>query len=209
MHMMEATIDILYTTGSHTRGETFDEDSDAYQIGRDIRGLGTDAFDAYDIDPQHALDVGYDVLYEFDGRFGDLDQYLEDIYHRLQGPRRDDEIGHDGTETRSMGVGDVIVVDGTVYMVDRMGFTNLTAEYGVDFRTCENCGAHVGDRDTDEGTFCSLACEEEAAGNELETDGGITLDDFDDECSECAALPGDWSCAACHIAGDDELIRPQ
>jgi len=134
----EVEIEVLYTTGAHTKGVEFDEDGEAFELARDLRGFGTDAFDDFDRDPQHALDTAYDTLFEFTvdaelDNVHDTGDLISDLYDRMQGPRTDEQIGYDGSETRSLGVGDVIVVDGQPFMVDRIGFTDMTARYHVEY----------------------------------------------------------------------------
>lgn len=130
----EVEIEVLYTTGAHTKGAEFDEDGEAFEIARDLRGFGTEAFDDFDRDPQHALDTAYDTLFDATVEHDDdIDALLGNVYERLQGPRTDEQLGYDGSETRSLGVGDVIVVDGTPYIVERFGFADLSDEYGVEY----------------------------------------------------------------------------
>lgn len=151
----EVEIEVLYTTGPHSADAEFDEDGEAYELARDLRGFGTEAFDEFDRDPQHALDTAYDALFDATvDHDGDIDALLGNVYERLQGPRTDEQLGYDGSETRSLGVGDVIVVDGTPYMVERFGFADLSDEYGVEHD----------DRDDDP---------------ELVTDGGVDTDTLD------------------------------
>ena len=134
----EVEIEVLYTHGAHSKGVEFDDESEAFELARDLRGFGTDAFDDFDRDPQHALDTAYDTLFEFtvDAELDDVHDagdLLGELYDRMQGPRRDEQIGYDGSETRSLGVGDVIVVDGQPFMVDRIGFTDMAARYHVEY----------------------------------------------------------------------------
>ena len=134
----EVEIEVLYTHGAHSKGVEFDDESEAFELARDLRGFGTDAFDDFDRDPQHALDTAYDTLFEFtvDAELDDVHDagdLLGELYDRMQGPRRDEQIGYDGSETRSLGVGDVIVVDGQPFIVDRIGFTDMAARYHVEY----------------------------------------------------------------------------
>lgn len=133
----EVEIEVLYTHGAHSKRVEFDDESEAFELARDLRGFGTDAFDDFDRDPQHALDTAYDTLFEFtvDAELDDVHDtgdLLGELYDRMQGPRTDEQIGYDGSETRSLGVGDVFVVDGQPFMVDRIGFTDMAARYQVE-----------------------------------------------------------------------------
>lgn len=139
-------VEVRYTYGPHSEGVEFDADAEAFEIARDLRGFGTEAFDEFDRDPQTALDTAYDSLFECTVEDAeDVDELLRDIYQRLQGPRVDDQLGYDGSKTRSLGVGDVIRVDGTPYMVDRFGFTELVFEREAEVQEGDDGGILIAD----------------------------------------------------------------
>lgn len=129
-----AQIEILMTTG-HSKGEDVDPESERFQIARDFFGFGMDAVDEFGRDLEHALDVAYDSVFQFTTTYdGDVDGLLADLWERHQGGRQDVESGYDGCETRSMYVGDIIVVDGTAYMVEKIGFQELDVMTDADER---------------------------------------------------------------------------
>jgi hypothetical protein len=166
----EVEIEVLYTHGAHSKGVEFDEDGEAFELARDLRGFGTDAFDDFDRDPQHALDTAYDTLFEFtvDAELDDVHDagdLLGELYDRMQGPRTDEQIGYDGSETRSLGVGDVIVVDGQPFMVDRIGFTDMAARYHVEYDDSD-------DSDDDRELVADGGVDEEQAEAAFDVDAG-------------------------------------
>lgn len=139
-------IEVLYTYGPHSEGAEFDEGATAFVIARDLRGFGTDAFDEFGRDPRKALDIAYDSLFECTvEQVDDVDELLREIYERLQGGRVDEQIGYDGSKTRSLGIGDVIRVDGAPYMVDRFGFTEIVFEREAEVKESDDGGILIAD----------------------------------------------------------------
>jgi hypothetical protein len=89
-----------------------DEGHDAFELTRDIR-MGTDWCADHGIDPTDHLDL-YTLV-------GTVDRETPTEAYR----RWEAGWGHDPSETRSMAVGDLIVIDGTVFFVDSIGFEVL------------------------------------------------------------------------------------
>lgn len=122
----EATIEIYYTRGAHTRSAPkLQEGTEAFELSRDLRCFADETFERQDVTLSEALDVAYASLgepvsitlepFEYDAT--DVVRVADHVYKRLQGPRADSKLPYDGTQTRSAAVGDLIVVDGTIVMV--------------------------------------------------------------------------------------------
>lgn len=97
---------------------TFDPDSPGFETARDIRTyvdpgeIGSEEFaTAY----EHVLTAEIDVV-DADSR----DVVLQRIYERMQGGHVDAELGYDGSETRSMMQGDIIVLNERAWMVGHL-----------------------------------------------------------------------------------------
>jgi hypothetical protein len=117
---------VRYTAGPHSEDVDGPEPgSEPFELGRDLMAFGTDAFTDFDHDPQHAVDIGTERIAEATIQ-ADADatpfQVAAAVYDRMQGPRTDEILGYDGSKTRSMTVGDLVIVNGTPIMVDRIGF---------------------------------------------------------------------------------------
>lgn len=165
----------IYMTAGYARDEDVDTSSDRFRTASDLRAFGTDAFEAFDHDPQEAVDTALDQLGDAveipADEFDSTDGVLQFVYGTCQGGTVSASLPYDGSKHRSLSVGDVIVVDDTPYMVDRIGFTELDVEVGG-----------VGD-------------EPEAV-----TNGGfVTEPDGTQWCPECQRRR--LSCA--HLSGDD------
>jgi len=150
----ETTDDVqieIYMTAGHTRGDDVDTSSERFRVGRDLRGFGSDAFEEFGHEPAAAFETALDPVFEFTvAEIEDTDAFLEDIYSRMQGPRQDDEIGYDGGETRSLTVGDVIVVDGTPHMVDLFGFETYDLTLGDDGESWDPDPASLRDAESED-----------------------------------------------------------
>jgi len=96
-----------------------DPDSDAFETARDLR-MGYDWCEQTDTHP-----VDHTDLYRHAGTV-DADDPSE-AYTRWEVGD-----GHDPTETRSMAVGDIILVDRTAYYVDTIGFVEVDVEIAPD-----------------------------------------------------------------------------
>jgi hypothetical protein len=120
-----ATVQVFMTAG-HSRHEAVDTDSERFRIARDLRGFGLDAFEDFDHDPDRAAALAYDALGESvtlpAESFDTVDELLQFVHDTCQGPRTATSMPYDGSETRSLTVGDVILVDGDAWMVARLGF---------------------------------------------------------------------------------------
>jgi hypothetical protein len=91
-----------------------DRDHEAFEITRDIRTYA----DPDDVTAE-TFDIACEVSLEdiVPGSRDNINTVLGHIYSRLQGGRVDEELGYDGSETRSSMIGDVIVVDDHAYLV--------------------------------------------------------------------------------------------
>ena len=121
-------------TKVEVRYTVFEPDHEHLETARDIRALGE-----IEMVDEETLEEAYTTVAEaeIEETFDDRIRFLENIYKRMQGGRRDAEIGYDGGETRSMMMGDVIIVedpdgDRTAYFCDRIGFTELDLEVPVE-----------------------------------------------------------------------------
>jgi len=133
------------TTEAAIYHTTFDADDPAFETARDLR-MGyewvedecdfdvADTFaDAYD----HAGTV--DVTVEPDGS-GEAAREAYEAWETGE--------GHDPTETRSMSVGDLILIDGTVWFVDNIGFVAVDLDLDDEDGDAED---DTDDRDFEEG----------------------------------------------------------
>lgn len=124
----QTTTVAIYFAAGHSRDEDVDTESERFLIARDLRGFGSDAFDELERDPQTAFDVALDQIgdaVEITDDFENTTDLLQSVFMACQGPAKPDTLPYDGTQTRSMQVGDVIVADGTAHMVDSFGFAKL------------------------------------------------------------------------------------
>lgn len=128
----QTTTITIHMSGKPKAGQETDTESESFRIARDLRSFGTDAFDDFDVDPQHAADVAFTQLgdaVEYEHNAESTDELLETIFRECQGANRSSTLPYDGTQVRSMQVGDVVVVNGMPHMVDSFGFTAV----GMDF----------------------------------------------------------------------------
>lgn len=128
-----AEIEILYVRGAHSRdAEIIDEDDDHFQLTRDLRAFGPDAFDEWGHDLEDALENAYVSLGESVeipmADFDSVEDLLGFVYETCQGHTRSASLPYNGEQHRSMSPGDIIVVDGAFHMVDRWGFEELDVD---------------------------------------------------------------------------------
>lgn len=122
-----ATVRVFYTRGAYSRdAPTLERGTEEFELSRDLRCFADETFEMRDVTVEHALDVAYVELTDepveistenFDYDANDVVRVADHVYSRLQGPRADSRLPYDGSETRSMAVGDLVVVDGTIVMV--------------------------------------------------------------------------------------------
>lgn len=123
----EIDVAVYYPAGPYARDiESPDPGTDRFEIGRDMR-MGTVAFEDFGRDPQHAFDVAYDEVVNSPIVPEDTNDeaIVSEIFERMQGGRIDEELGYHGDTLRSMSKGDIVVVDGTPYMLDGIGYERL------------------------------------------------------------------------------------
>lgn len=110
---------------------TFDPDSPGFEIARDIRTYA----DPSEIESE-AFATAYDEVLTADIDVPDTDTrdvVLQRIYERMQGGHVDQKLGYDGSDTRSMMQGDIIVLEERAWMVGSLfEFHDLGAH--VDFK---------------------------------------------------------------------------
>jgi|AntDeeMinimDraft_5_1070356.scaffolds.fasta_scaffold12339_2 hypothetical protein len=106
-----AEVEVYYTT--------YDTDHEGFELAREIRYAPA----THNIGPEDwiAYDFGFGGTVDLSDLPGEcsIGVLLSYLYARLQGGRSDDELGYDGTEHRSVSIGDLIVVDGSAYLVDK------------------------------------------------------------------------------------------
>lgn len=127
-------VEILYVRGSHARGaDPIDTDDEHYELTRDLRAFGEAIVEQRDDVATFAdVEAAYVALAEpVEYRTEDLHDtrdVLRSVHERCQGPRVCGNGMYDGREHRSMGVGDVIRVDGVPWLVARFGFERFDGE---------------------------------------------------------------------------------
>lgn len=114
-----ADVEVYYTRGGHQRdAENLERGDRALEVARDMRTFA----DPEDLTAE-TFDIAYAKVAEGEVSLDDVvdtdnvTAVLGHIYSRLQGGRVDEELGYDGSETRSAMIGDVIVVDGRAALV--------------------------------------------------------------------------------------------
>lgn len=124
-------VEVIYHRGAHTADAAdIDPESDLYDLTRELGCRGTDTFDHRDITVAEAIAGAYTTIGRTTMDTSDvdsLDRFLEAVWTACQGGRRNDL--YDGSQTRSMMVGDVVIVDGDAYMVAMMGFEPVDVDY--------------------------------------------------------------------------------
>lgn len=165
-------IEILYVRNAHSRdAERLSPDDEGYQLARDLGCFAVEAFERNDVDATEAIEKVYAsigdpveiTLEPFDFGAYETHRVLDHVYSRIQGARNDCVLPYDGAHHRSARVGDVIVVDGTHYMIGS----------GFDFHELD-----VDERDDQDG-------------DDLEPDGGVDVDPDHLQVGDRFALPGD------------------
>lgn len=157
-------VEVLYHRGAHT-ADAADvvPESDLFDLTRHLGCRGADTFEDRDITPAEAIAGAYATIGRTTMDASDvdsLDRFLEAVWTACQGPLRNDL--YDGSQTRSMMVGDVVIVDGDAYMVASMGFEQVDVDYrGQDDESpqtseCPRCHDRgmvmVGEQKNDRGT---------------------------------------------------------
>lgn len=156
---------------------TMDPESEAFELARDIRAAADP-----DLVDEHSFAAAYDRV---GGGTIDTDEWpfdptdtrtiLGHVWDRFQGGRVDNVLGYDGSETRSMMIGDIIVVDGFAFFVGPV--TSFPGLGKVEYLRGEYPGGSNDPDDGDSDDSDGLTTDGGSSTEETETEMHIPEDD--------------------------------